>query len=120
MLNKERSEQIFGGAFLIGLAVLFITGYWWPGILFVIAIAMIVRSVAEGKSWSDERGALVLLVIGVIFALPVLGFLGGNWLPLLLIGIGAYMLFGQQLGLRGGDHRDITPPPSEKSKNDLL
>lgn len=119
MNTKQRSEQVFGGAFLIGLAVLFITGYWWPGIMFVIGISMIVRSISEGKSWASDRNALVVLAIGVLFALPIFG---GNWLPLLLIALGAWMLFGEQLGLRGGRKNEDYAPPmhKEKSKNDVL
>ena len=33
---------ISGGVFLIGLAVLWYYNYWWPGILFLIAIMMII------------------------------------------------------------------------------
>lgn len=118
MSTKERSDQIFGGAFLIGLAVLFITGYWWPGVMFVIGIAMLVRNYFEGKSLTSDRNALIVLAIGILFALPIFG---GNWLPLLLIALGAYMLFGEQLGLRGDRDDDAAPPaPSDKSKNDLL
>lgn len=121
MNSKQRSEQIFGGSFLIGLAILFITGYWWPGIMFVIGISMIIRSVSEGQSWSADRNALIVLVIGVVFALPIFG---GNWLPLLLIALGAYMLFGERLGLRTEDKRrevsDFPARGDEKSKNDML
>jgi hypothetical protein len=92
--NRDRPEQIAGGTFLIGLALLFMTGWWWPGIMFVLGATSLARTYAQGKQWSDDRGALVLLLIGVVF-----GFFSWNWLPLVLIGIGAYLLFGDKLGI---------------------
>ena len=59
-MTDKRAGEIFGGTFLIGLALLFITGWWWPGILYVIGIALMVRAVAQGKSWTEERGGLVV------------------------------------------------------------
>lgn len=102
------NDQTFAGVFLIGLAVLFLTGYWWPGILFVIGIAMIVRTIREGGTWQDDRSALGLLVIGGIFAaLDLFGDLNlsGAFWPIILIALGVYLLFA----------KSSTAP---KSKND--
>ena len=98
MISKDRTDQIFGGVFLIGLALLFFTGDWWPGIMFVIGIAMLARTYAEGKSLTSNGGAWVTLAIGVFFALGnVLQFLGDiPWWPLILIGLGLFLLFGQR------------------------
>jgi hypothetical protein len=96
-ISKERSDQIFGGLFLIGLALLFFTGYWWPGIMFVIGVAMLGRTYAEGKPLTSNGGALVVIAIGALFALgDVFSVVSINWWPLLLIGLGAYLLFGQR------------------------
>ena len=102
MRTKQQSDQTFGGVMLIGLAVLFLTGYWWPGIMFVIGAAMIARTVNEGGDWLSNRNALVVIGIGAVFAvMGVFHFLSGNVLwPLLLIAGGAYLLFGDRL--RGG------------------
>lgn len=112
---NSRSEQTFGGVFLIGLALLFLTGWWWPGIMFVIGAAIIARVYAEGHDWQhpDARGGLVVIAIGLVFSLNVFSFLGGNLLPILFILLGIYLLFGQRLGLPtslGGekDKRDDT------------
>jgi hypothetical protein len=98
-LAKERSDQVFGGVFLIGLAVLFLTSYWWPGIMFVLGIALLARTYAEGQSLTSNLGPWVLIGIGLVFALGrVFAFIGDvNWWPLLLIALGAYMLFGDRL-----------------------
>ncbi len=107
-MTQERANQIFGGTFLIGLAVLFLINWWWPGIMYVIGISLIARGTAEGRSWTQERGGLIALAIGVVFTLTgILHVLDFNWWPLLLIIIGGYMLFGNRS--TGG-----------KSKNDVV
>ncbi|MEO8395506.1 MAG: hypothetical protein ABI700_21105 [Chloroflexota bacterium] len=118
-MNERRSNEVFGGTFLIGLAILFLINWWWPGIMFVIGIALIARTVAEGRNWMSERGGLVCIGIGVFFTLlKILSFTFNLW-PLILIAIGVYMLFGNRRGgLRnwnrsGGDSE-------EKPKRDDL
>lgn len=107
MHTQRDPQQIGGGIFLIGLALLFLTGWWWPGIMFVIGASMLARTIAEGDAWQSNRGALMVILIGVIFGLPS-SFINADLLwPLLLIGAGLFMLFG-------GDYR----PDLGKRKND--
>ena len=68
MVSKERGDQVSGGVFLIGIAVLFMTGYWWPGVLFVIGASAIARGMAEGKEWYNVPGGLWMIALGIIFA----------------------------------------------------
>lgn len=88
MSNKKRSDQVAGGVFLIGLALLFYFGYWWPGILFVIGASSMARGVAEGRDWYSVPGGLWMIGLGLVFAF-------GFSLPMLLILIGVSMLFGR-------------------------
>lgn len=111
-MTDKRANEIFGGAFLIGLAVLFLINWWWPGIMYVIGVALIARAVAQGKNWTDERGGLVCLAIGVVFTLiDVLHVFTFNWWPLILIVLGLYLLFGNRLSSGSGGGKD---------KNDLV
>ena len=109
--RTSKNDQTFAGVFLIGMAILFLTGWWWPGILFVIGVAMAVRAVNEGRSWTDDRNALVMLGLGVVFLLlDFLGDFGSIW-PFMLIAVGAYLLFGKnltsgRLGSAGKSKRD--------------
>lgn len=113
-MNQQRSNQIFGGVFLIGLAVLSMINWWWPGILFVIGIALMARSIAEGRNWTEERAGIVALAVGIVFALTdVLSIFSFNWLPLVLIALGLFMLFGN----RGG-YVPRRPRSDDKPKND--
>ncbi len=103
-MNNKQDERVMGGVFLIGLAILFITGYWWPGIMFVIGIAMLARTAAQGRAWSSDMPALVVLGIGAIFA--VLSLVGAILSakvigPLVLIALGLWFLFGRN-GRWGG------------------
>jgi len=40
---------ISGGVFLIGLGILWYFDWWWPGILFLIAIMMIIGGIVAYK-----------------------------------------------------------------------
>jgi hypothetical protein len=101
--NKNRSDQTFGGVMLIGLALLFLTGWWWPGIMFVIGAALLARGQVEGTPWNENTAALAVLGVGLVFWL---GIFSWNWLPLLMIGVGAYLLFGDRI--------KVSPPSSAR------
>ena len=112
MDREEKASQASTGVFFVGLGLLFFTGWWWPGIMFVIAASMLARARALGESWSSASGALWLIAIGVIFGIPglIADIAGAFWevFPLILIGMGLFMLFG-------GKYR---PKVSGKRKND--
>jgi len=96
--KNENAAQIGGGVFLVGLGMLFLTGWWWPGIMFVMAASILARTMAEGKPMMSASGALWLIGIGIVFGLPGLvgGIAGSLWqlLPVILIGMGLFMFFG--------------------------
>lgn len=107
-MTKERSDQIAGGVFLIGLAVLFMTGAWWPGILFVIGASSIARGVAEGQDWYNVPGGVWMIGLGLLF------WFGFRW-ELLLIFAGLSMLFGYSWF---NQHDDEDEGEKRKRKND--
>ena len=47
-VSGQRANEISGAIWLIGLGILFVTGYWWPGILIVIGAGSIAQGLAEG------------------------------------------------------------------------
>jgi hypothetical protein len=109
MYSKERADQAAGGVFLIGLAILFMTGFWWPGIMFVIGASAIARGVAEGQDWYNVPGGLSMIGLGLLF------WQGFSW-PLLLIFIGASMLLGKSW--HNWQKSDGKPKREDKPKND--
>jgi hypothetical protein len=92
--TRKRADQIGGGVFLIGLAVLFMTGNFFPGILIVIGLAGLASEAAKGKRWQSS-GALVIVGIGLVFTF-------GFSLPLLLIIAGIALL----MGWKGFEHQN--------------
>ena len=107
MVGKHQGDRIAGAVFLIGLGVLFLTGYWWPGILFVIGASAMARGVSEGQAWYNVPGGLWMIGLGLVFAF------GFSW-PLMLILIGVSMLFGKQWH----GQRDEVGEETPKTKND--
>src|SRR5689334_6158642 len=105
-LSNQRADQISGGIFFIGLALMFAHVLsWWPGIMFVLGAAAIVRGLAEGRGWYALQGGVWLIGIGLVFSV-------GFSLPLLLVVIGISMLLGT-----------TSRPPflrNEKLKNEAL
>ncbi len=63
------------------------SGFWWPGILFLLGAVNIARGMAEGRTWQSMQGGLWLIGIGLFFMI------GFNW-AILLILVGVSMLVG--------------------------
>lgn len=76
-----------GGAFLIGLGVLAITGWWWPGIMVVLGISALLGSTAAGQPWAGVQGAFWMFGIALLA-------ITGWWWPGILILVGLSFIFG--------------------------
>jgi hypothetical protein len=64
-LNEEKAHAITGAVWLFGLAALFFTGRWWPGIMFVIGVSAISEGLVQGRGWYALQGGAWLIGIGV-------------------------------------------------------
>lgn len=104
---KKQGDQAFWGVFLIGLAALFLFNWGiWPWILFVTAFAMIARATSRGKAWNSDMAALGLLALGgvfVFFNLVGAIFTSGTFIPVLMILIGVYLLYGSRIKVGGSE-----------------
>lgn len=83
-------DGLTGGVWLIGLAVLFMTGWWWPGIMVLIGLSSLFSGLAHAHDANARLGALQgavwMLGIGVI------AFFGWWWPGMLvLVGISAML-----------------------------
>ncbi|RIK29053.1 MAG: hypothetical protein DCC56_14435 [Anaerolineae bacterium] len=89
-MNKERAELgIAGGIFLIGIGVLIMTGFWWPGILFVIGLALAADHAFHRRYVQALMAFVVCLAVGLIFAINVPWKIYG---PFILISFGIVVL----------------------------
>lgn len=110
-MRELNHSQVAGGVFFIGLGLLFISRYWFPGIFFVIAASKLAGAFAKGERWQAQGGAFWMIAIGLAFALPpVISSLIGikvSFVALLCIGLGLLMIFS----------KDCRPQMPRKRKN---
>ncbi len=97
MADHQRINQVSGAVFLIGMGIIALLNYWWPGIMFVIGAAALVRGYMTDQKIASYTPGIVAILIGLLFALRgVIGDISNLW-PLILIVAGVALLFGQDL-----------------------
>lgn len=52
----------------IGLLILFVTGAWWPGLLFVAGLAALLQGAAQDRYWLIV--GIAMLIVGAVIAAP--------------------------------------------------
>lgn len=106
--TETRSSQIGTGVFLIGLALIFLFDYVWPGIMFVIGASLLVAEYYEERSinFASSRvvGAIVVILIGLMGVINFDIDWGRIW-PLFLMGLGVLLLFGDRLRAGGSKNK---------------
>src|SRR5208337_3550421 len=60
-----RRRTLIGGIWLIGLGVLFATRFWWPGIMFLIAITAFIEGWLNDQPWYGIQSGFWSAFIGV-------------------------------------------------------
>lgn len=85
------------GALLIGLGVLLMTGWWWPGTLLVIGVALAIEYAAEGRVFEGVGLATLLLAIPILILSEVVAIVRWSAIgPFVLLGLGiAYIYRGR-------------------------
>lgn len=99
--NSPKAEQVSTAIFMIGLGLLFVTGWWFPGILFVIGASSMASAIVDKQAWYHATSALWMFGLGFIFWLNL------PW-GVLFILIGLSCLFSFQYldkGKRKNDHK---------------
>jgi hypothetical protein len=66
MATTKHGNHAFTGVFLVGLGTVALFDYWWPGIMFVIAVSVLVRALVEGKLAENLLSVAILTGIGII------------------------------------------------------
>lgn len=86
--------RTFHGLILVGLGVLALTHYWWPGILFVFGVALFADALISRKAWRSFITPLILLTLGMLFRYnEFLGMRGVGFWPIVLIVFGLAIIF---------------------------
>jgi hypothetical protein len=89
-MDRQRvASGVTGGLLLIGLGVIWLADWWWPGIMAVLGIAIGSGLVFRGR----YVPALVIMVI--FFGIPILTEAQIPWslfAPMVLIGVGVIIL----------------------------
>ena len=89
-MDSERARNpLTGGLILIGIGALLITGWWWPGIMVVLGIAIGAGLVFRGRYLAGA------VMAAIFFAIPLLVEADIPWHifgPMVLIGVGLVVL----------------------------
>jgi hypothetical protein len=64
-LTSQQANAITSAVWLVGIGVLIVTGWWWPGIMFLIGAGAIVQGLVAGRGWYALQGGLWSIGIGV-------------------------------------------------------
>ncbi len=86
MNTKRAKSGIAGGIFLIGLGILIVTGGWWPGLMFVIGLAIAADRAFRGNYLQAVTALAVCFAIGLLSAVDIPWNVFG---PFILISLGA-------------------------------
>lgn len=88
VLRRERSG-VAGGVMLIGVGVLLITGWWWPGIMVVIGVAVAAERWLSGRTRDAIVALTIFLAIPLVISLMTSIDIPWIWVfALVLIGLG--------------------------------
>ena len=91
--KKRQAGAISGGIFMIGLGVLVFTGWWWPGIMFVIGLSGGAAAIFRGRIWAGI--GTILFFSAIPIAIWLIDQTEIPWAfvgPMVLIGIGVIII----------------------------
>ncbi len=66
--RRKMGDDLTGGLFLIGLAILFLTGTFWPGILVLIGLSGMLSSFGHGKTRDGLSAFVFMSGLALLFA----------------------------------------------------
>lgn len=112
LLSKKRADTTSNGVFLIGLGILALTDFWWPGILLVLWVTLAIRQYFTGRFYDLATSSLILLGL---FTVSILKFDWSVIVPVILIVGGIYTLFREYSVAAGIEEED----PIDESEKEI-
>ena len=95
--RNRQASAISGGIFMIGLGVMFFTGWWWPGMMFVIGLSGGASLLYRGRIWEGLNTiAFFFGLPGVVWLVDYYDISWGIAGPILLIGLGLFIMANVQ------------------------
>jgi hypothetical protein len=85
VMTKQNADTISGGVFLVGLGVLFLIHWFWPGILLLLGLVALVREWMQGER---SKGLTAFLILGGLAVFFSFNFSWSIVLPVALICLG--------------------------------
>jgi hypothetical protein len=64
-ITPHQANAITSAIWLVGIGILIVTGFWWPGIMFLIGFSSIVQGLVRGRGWYALQGGVWSIGIGV-------------------------------------------------------
>ena len=80
-MHRQNADTIGGGIFLIGLGILFLTDWFWPGILALIGVVALVNQTLRGE---PLIGLATLVFFGGLTVLIEFNF---DWMIIVPVGL---------------------------------
>ncbi len=102
-MTTKQIRHLGLGISLLGFGILYYTGYWWPGIFYVLGISSGVTGILDKQPLKQFTGTAFFLISALLVTFNVhLGFLNSDafWAGVLMV-LGAFVIlrsFFQKLG----------------------
>ena len=64
-LTSQQSAAISTAVYLVGIGILMVTGFWWPGIMFVGGAGLLATGLLSGGGWYAINAAIWSFGIGL-------------------------------------------------------
>lgn len=109
-MRGERHSEVAGGIILVGLGLLLITGWWWPGIMLVLGVAFAAERLMQGRFRAAVVVAVVFIGIPVAISAAQHIHIPATWVVgFVLAGLGVSVL---ARALNPVQPAPSTPPPT--------
>lgn len=110
--NTEKANALSLGLFLIGIAILYLIGSWWPGILLAIGIPYAIRNYIKGRIYDS---LFIFVIFTLAFLVAFLQIPTEVLIPIVLFIIGLHIIF-REYG-REKEHHVTRKVPAKARKS---